>query len=208
MPKQQHLHHLLLLLSPPPSLRTALLPPRSRTYTLLAPPSRHLSLPRVLQPTFWASLVPQPLRTRSQHHHQDHHHHWNPATPYIVLGLLVGSQAIQILWLKQDQGRALSRAEAKIALLREVIGRVQRGEDVDVEKMLGTGDPGREKEWAEMLKDLETEELLFQSKKKRRALRQEAAGDDENERDKDKMSVTHEHEAKVKVESINGVKFY
>lgn len=74
---------------------------------------------------------------------------WNPATPYIVLGLLVGSQAIQVLWLKQDQAHAKRRAEARIGLLREVIERVQRGEEVDVGKALGSGDKGREEEWAE-----------------------------------------------------------
>ena len=72
---------------------------------------------------------------------------WNPATPYIVLALLVGSQAIQILWLKQERALATRRAEAKIALLREVVERVQRGEDVDIEGILGTGVEGWEKEW-------------------------------------------------------------
>lgn len=34
-----------------------------------------------------------------------------------------------------------------MALLHEVIKRVQAGEEVDVRKELGTGDPVREKEW-------------------------------------------------------------
>jgi hypothetical protein len=34
-------------------------------------------------------------------------------------------------------------------VLREVLERVQRGEEVDVEGVLGTGDVGREREWAE-----------------------------------------------------------
>lgn len=37
--------------------------------------------------------------------------------------------------------------DAKISLLKEVIGRVQRGEDVDVEGLLGTGDEAKEREW-------------------------------------------------------------
>lgn len=41
------------------------------------------------------------------------------------------------------------RADAKIGLLREVIERVQKGEEVDVEGLLGTGDKQREKEWEE-----------------------------------------------------------
>jgi hypothetical protein len=39
------------------------------------------------------------------------------------------------------------RADAKIGLLREVIERVQKGEEVDVEGLLGTGDKQQEKEW-------------------------------------------------------------
>jgi hypothetical protein len=91
-------------------------------------------------------MVPKPLRSRSEHSRPKE---WNPATPYIILGLLVGSQAIQILWLKQERSHNLRRAEAKIGILREIIERVQRGEDVPVEEALGTGDAGNEREWAE-----------------------------------------------------------
>ena len=41
------------------------------------------------------------------------------------------------------------RADAKIGLLKEIIGRIQKGEDVDVEGLLGTGDAKREQEWEE-----------------------------------------------------------
>ena len=41
------------------------------------------------------------------------------------------------------------KAEAKIGLLKEVIERVQKGEDVDVEGLLGTGDEEQEREWEE-----------------------------------------------------------
>jgi hypothetical protein len=140
------------LLGVPALCRTALFPasrPQARSFALLAPSlphSRFLSLPRIIQPSFWASMVPKPLRSRSDHAPSAA---WNPATPYIVLGLLVGSQAIQILWLKQDRAHSLRKAEAKISVLREVIERVQRGEDVPVEQVLGTGDPESEEEWAE-----------------------------------------------------------
>lgn len=43
----------------------------------------------------------------------------------------------------------MRKAEAKIGVLREVIERVQRGEDVRVEEVLGTGDGVSEGEWAE-----------------------------------------------------------
>ena len=54
-----------------------------------------------------------------------------------------------MLWLKQERARDLRRAEAKIGILREVIERVQAGEVVDVEKVLGTGDAEKEAEWAD-----------------------------------------------------------
>jgi hypothetical protein len=61
----------------------------------------------------------------------------------------VGSQAIQVLWLKRDRMHEMRRAEAKLGILREVIERIKAGEDVDVEKMLGTGVESEEMEWAE-----------------------------------------------------------
>ncbi len=97
-------------------------------------------------------MVPKPFKSQSsqlQEAAQLPQKEWNPATVYIILGLLVGSQAIQTLWLKQDKGHKLRRAEAKIGTLEEIIRRVQSGEDVDVEKLLGTGDPEKEREWAE-----------------------------------------------------------
>jgi hypothetical protein len=39
------------------------------------------------------------------------------------------------------------RTEVKIGVLRDVIERVQRGEDVDVEGVLGTGNNDAEEEW-------------------------------------------------------------
>lgn len=41
------------------------------------------------------------------------------------------------------------RADAKIGLLKEIIGRIQNGEEVDVEGLLGTGNKKREQEWEE-----------------------------------------------------------
>lgn len=91
-------------------------------------------------------MIPKPFRERSE---QPRSKEWNPATPYIILGLLVGSQAIQSLWLKQERAHSLRKAEAKIGILREVIERVQNGEEVDVERVLGTGNQENEREWAE-----------------------------------------------------------
>ncbi|CBX95004.1 hypothetical protein IAQ61_008445 [Plenodomus lingam] len=185
-------------------------PPHSQTHT------RHLSLPTILQPSFWASMVPKPLRNRGHETSTptptptstsaQASRTWNPATPFIILSLLVGSQAIQVLWLKQERAQNLRKAEAKIGILKEVIERVQNGEKVDVERLLGTGDAESEKAWAEVLKDLQNEEALFETKKTRQELRQAAEAEAEDA--KKAGDEVKEQKARVKVESLDGVKFY
>lgn len=134
------------LLCTPASCRTYLTQLRAFSISPTLPHARYISTPTILRPSFWTSMIPKPLKDRTA---TPKSREWNPATPYIVLSLLVGSQAIQILWLKQERAHSLRKAEAKIGLLKEVIERVQNGEDVDVEKVLGTGGAESEKEWAE-----------------------------------------------------------
>jgi hypothetical protein len=74
---------------------------------------------------------------------------WNPATFFIVIFMLIGSQAIQMIALRHEYENFSRNADARIALLKEVIERVQRGEKVDVEGLLGTGNKEKEKEWEE-----------------------------------------------------------
>ena len=127
-----------ILLRSPPALRPLFI--------------RHVSqqqLPRVVQPSLWASMIPPFLRrSRSpasdvQRPRKVH----NPWGTIIVLALMVGSQAIHTMSLKSAMKTDSRKAEVKLELLREVIERVQKGEDVDVEAMLGTGDPKAEEEW-------------------------------------------------------------
>ncbi len=63
--------------------------------------------------------------------------------------MLIGSQAIQTIALRTEYAAFSRRADARIALLREVIERVNKGEEVDVEGLLGTEDEQKEKEWEE-----------------------------------------------------------
>ena len=56
-----------------------------------------------------------------------------------------------MIMLKNEYNGYLRSTDAKIRLLREVIEKVKRGEDVDVRKLLGTGDVGVEREWDEGL---------------------------------------------------------
>lgn len=52
-----------------------------------------------------------------------------------------------MLTLRNEYTTFSRKSDQKIALLKEVIEKVQRGEDVDVEKVLGTGDETQEQEW-------------------------------------------------------------
>ena len=74
---------------------------------------------------------------------------WNPATFFIVMFLLIGSMSIQMIALKHSFERYVRQTNIRIGVLRNVVERIQKGEDVDVEKALGTGDPQKEMEWEE-----------------------------------------------------------
>lgn len=52
-----------------------------------------------------------------------------------------------MLALKNEHSTFSRKADAKIKLLKDVLDKVQRGENVDVEKALGTGDEEQEQEW-------------------------------------------------------------
>lgn len=68
-----------------------------------------------------------------------------------MFSLLIGSQAINTISLRHETAAFSRKADAKIALLREVIERVQKGEQVDVEGLLGTGNKEKEEEWEQGL---------------------------------------------------------
>lgn len=112
-------------------------------------------LPRVLQPSLWRSMLPgflRPASTPTAGHGGKvpwRARPWNPATYFIVMALVIGSNAIQIIALNRYTLNYTRKTEAKLALLREVIDRVQSGEDIDIEGMLGTGQPDQEAEWEE-----------------------------------------------------------
>jgi hypothetical protein len=76
---------------------------------------------------------------------------WNPATFYIVIFLFIGSMSIQMIVLKKEFKTFMRRSETRIGLLREVVEKLQRGEEVNVGRALGTGDAEKEQEWEEGL---------------------------------------------------------
>ncbi|KAK9779464.1 hypothetical protein AB5N19_12852 [Seiridium cardinale] len=148
--------------------------PHQRTFLRHAA-RQYSSAPTVTQPSFWKSLIPKFWRPKEKRPDvnfgppmslkKPKKKDWNPATYYIVMFLFVGSMSIQMISLKRDFSTHMRRAETRIGILREVVEKLQRGEEVDVEKALGTGDAAEEKEWAEVLKDIEQDDAIRSPKR-------------------------------------------
>ncbi|KAF3064652.1 hypothetical protein GL218_01412 [Daldinia childiae] len=132
---------------------------------------RHAStIPSITQPSFWKNMIPKPFRRSKESVNwrvskKPKSKEWNPATFYIVIFLFIGSMAIQMIALKKDFDTFMRRSEVRIGLLREVVEKLQRGEEIDVQKALGTGDAEKEKEWEEVLREIEREDILKDTKK-------------------------------------------
>lgn len=94
---------------------------------------------------------------------------WNPATFYIIIFLCIGSMSIQMIAMKKDFETFIRQSDTRIGLLREVIERIQKGEKVDVEQILGSGDLERELEWEKVIKDIERDEAAQIAKKRNRS---------------------------------------
>lgn len=123
------------------ALRASYVPKFGLRYSSTAPAT-------IADGQFWRSLIPKPLRKENRQLRKKSKE-WNPATFFIVIFLLIGSMSIQMIALRNSFDRYMRQSEARITSLREVVEKIQRGEPVDVEKALGTGDPGREADWEE-----------------------------------------------------------
>lgn len=139
--------------------------------------ARHSSsLPSVTQGSFWRSMIPKawrpaekrpdvyfgpPKTLKKTKPKKD----WNPATFYIVIFLFIGSMSIQMISLRRDYSTYMRRAETKIGVLQEVLEKLQRGEEVDVKKALGTGDAEQEKEWEEALREIVQDQTIRSPKR-------------------------------------------
>ncbi|KAJ5901130.1 hypothetical protein N7504_007123 [Penicillium tannophilum] len=93
-------------------------------------------LPKIADASVWTSMIPRFIRDRKSRGTKKTKE-WNPATFYIVMFTLIGSQAIRMLSLKNSFATYTRTTDAKIELLKEVIERIKNGEKVDVEKLLG-----------------------------------------------------------------------
>lgn len=117
------------------------------------------SVPRVASSSIWHSLIPKAFRqpddpvsiAERQKEKAAKSKEWNPATFFIAIAVLIGSNAIQAIGLRNERLNFTRKTDAKLALLKETIERVRRGEDVNVERVMGTGDPEKEQEWEEGL---------------------------------------------------------
>ncbi|KAK5664346.1 hypothetical protein OQA88_569 [Cercophora sp. LCS_1] len=143
----------------------------------------YATVPKVAQTSFWKSMVPKFLRPVSPDDDPfgvqaakkaRRSKEWNPATFFIVIFLSIGSMSINMIALKKDFAAYVRRSDTRIGQLREVIERLQNGEEVDVGKALGTGDAERESEWEQVINELAKEEVKRKEKKKRSDRTQEA----------------------------------
>lgn len=97
---------------------------------------------------------------------------WNPATFFIVIFLLIGSMSIQMISLRKNFAAFERQSDVRIGLLKEVVEKLQRGEDFDVEKALGTGDPEKEADWEAVLKEIERDDITRNQKKQQDRVKQ------------------------------------
>ncbi|KAB5570468.1 hypothetical protein GE09DRAFT_1055308 [Coniochaeta sp. 2T2.1] len=131
----------------------------------------------IADPSFWRSLVPKPFRRTASPFAKKKTSKlaqfkawmakdWNPATFFIIIFLLIGSMSINSIALKKGFETFIRQSDVRIGLLREVVEKLQKGEEVDVEKVLGTGVPEKEMEWEQVLNELEKEDVARSQKKK------------------------------------------
>lgn len=164
-----------------PQPLTCYLKPRNRLAASLMPARRCFAaaadpFPRAAHPSIWRSIIPKAFREskpQTSGPKRESKKEWNPATFFIVIFLLIGSNAIQMISLRSDFLSFSRRADAKIRLLKEIIERVQKGENVDVEGLLGTGDEDKEKEWEEVLREIQDSDSLWEPSTSRRKDRRE-----------------------------------
>jgi hypothetical protein len=134
----------------PPALRSSLVRQPQSFQRIL--PRHYATSPHIAQPSFWANMIPKPLRRSSPSmalKKKVKSKEWNPATFFIIIFLFIGSMSIQMIAMRNEFAAFTRRSDAKIGLLKEIIERIKNGEDVDVEGLLGSGDAKREKEWEE-----------------------------------------------------------
>ncbi|KAK2591171.1 hypothetical protein QQS21_011147 [Conoideocrella luteorostrata] len=118
---------------------------------------------------FWRSLIPKPFRKENRRGKKGikgkNSKEWNPATFFIVMFLFIGSMSIQMIALRNQSERYNRQSTVRIGQLREALRKLQNGEQVDVDRLLGNPDDSqKETDWEEMLKALESDEASQMSR--------------------------------------------
>lgn len=131
-------------------------------------------LPRIFSPDLWRQIIPSSVRETTKTLVRDKPRTPNPATYFIWIYILIGSQAIKIVQLKKSHAEEKRRAELQIDKLREVVRKLQAGEAVDVEKVLGTGVEVEEDAWESAIREIENEERIWQDRERSKREREEA----------------------------------
>ncbi|KAK5083262.1 hypothetical protein LTR70_007979 [Exophiala xenobiotica] len=150
---------------PPSCLRRSI--SRRSQSTLLEKAAPHL--PRILQPSMWENIIPATFRSKSKELlTRKEKKPTNPATFFIWIYLLIGSQAIRIVQVKNDYATISRRSDLQLEKLREVVRKLQAGEEVDVDKVLGTGVPEEEEAWEEALREIQEEERVWTESKRQK----------------------------------------
>jgi hypothetical protein len=105
----------------------------------------------VVDTGFWTSLIPKPLRRENRKGpKRKKSREWNPATFFIVMFLFVGSMSIQLIALRNQTERYNRQSTVRIEQLRAALKRLQNGEEVNVDKLLGDVDESpQEADWEE-----------------------------------------------------------
>ncbi|KAA8568794.1 hypothetical protein EYC84_007779 [Monilinia fructicola] len=97
---------------------------------LFSPQVRPYAVQSITQPSFWANMIPKPFRKSER----------------------------AMIALRNEHATFSRRADAKIGVLKEIIQRIRNGEKPDVEALLGVGDREQEREWEEVLQEIERED--------------------------------------------------
>jgi hypothetical protein len=165
-------------------------------------------VPRVFRKSTWDLIIPRSLRTRSLPNTSSPTRTRNPATYFIWIYLLIGSQAIRIIGVQSDFVIFTRRAELRLEKLREVLRALQAGEEIDV----GTGVESEELEWEEAMREIEEEEdrwvrarrKMVESQEVKKREGEERAKEEERERLDASPIARAEGESKI----VSAVGFY
>ena len=176
--------------------------------------SKFSLVPRILRKSTWDMVIPKflrkapaPFASSSSGSSAQKRKARNPATYFIWIYLLIGSQAIRIISVQSEFTAYTRRADLRLEKLREVLKKLQAGEEVDVEGTLGTGVESEEKEWEEAMREIEEEEDKWvrsrrkmrekEEARKKEDERRAAEAEQEEERRRDASPVARQPVSKI-----------